>query len=58
MLKVYDVMGREVAALVNARMTAGNYEASFDGSKLTSGIYFYKLVSDGFTETKRMIMIK
>jgi PKD repeat protein len=57
-LKVYDVMGREVAALVNARMNAGNYETVFDGSKLTSGVYFYKLVSDGFTETKRMLMIK
>lgn len=57
-LKVYDVMGREVASLVNKRMTPGNYEMVFDGSNLTSGVYFYKLITDGFTETKCMLMIK
>jgi hypothetical protein len=57
-LVVYDVQGREVQILVNERLQAGTYKASFDGSALNSGVYFYKLTTDGYTETKRMIMIK
>jgi hypothetical protein len=57
-LVVYDVQGREVRTLVNERLQAGTYETSFDGSMLNSGVYFYKLTTDGFTETKRMILIK
>jgi hypothetical protein len=57
-LVVYDVQGREVQTLVNERLNAGTYEVKFDGSMLNSGVYFYKLVTDGFTETKRMVMIK
>jgi hypothetical protein len=57
-LKVYDVMGRELRTLVNERLNAGTYEVKFDGSMLTSGVYFYKMVSEGFTETKRMVLIK
>jgi hypothetical protein len=57
-LKVYDVMGREVQTLVNERLQPGTYEATFDGSTLNSGVYFYKLTTDGFTETKRMILLK
>ncbi|HEY5124119.1 MAG TPA: T9SS type A sorting domain-containing protein [Ignavibacteria bacterium] len=57
-LKVYDVMGREVQTLVNEKLSAGTYEVTFDGSNLTSGIYFYKLTAGNFVETKRMILIK
>ncbi|MFZ4590733.1 MAG: T9SS type A sorting domain-containing protein [Ignavibacteria bacterium] len=57
-LKVYDVQGREVQTLVNERLNAGTYEVKFDGSGLTSGVYFYKMVTEGFTETKRMLLIK
>ncbi|MEI7485080.1 MAG: T9SS type A sorting domain-containing protein, partial [Ignavibacteriota bacterium] len=57
-LVVYDIQGREVQTLVNERLNAGTYEVKFDGSMLTSGVYFYKMVSEGFTETKRMILIK
>jgi len=57
-LMVYDVQGREVQTLVNERLQPGTYEAKFDGSMLNSGVYFYKLVTDGFTETKKMLMIK
>jgi hypothetical protein len=57
-LKVYDVMGREVQTLVNERLQPGTYEATFDGSALNSGVYFYKLTTDGYTETKKMLMIK
>ena len=55
---VYDVQGREVQTLVNERLNAGTYEVRLDGSMLTSGVYFYKMVTNGFTETKRMILIK
>ena len=61
---VYDIMGREVQTLVNETLKPGTYEATFDGSALNSGVYFYKLsVADptgrnGFTETKKMLMIK
>jgi Secretion system C-terminal sorting domain len=55
---VYDIQGREVQTLVNERLNAGTYEVKFDGTMLTSGVYFYKMVSGGFTETKRMLLIK
>jgi hypothetical protein len=57
-LKVYDVTGREVETLVNETLQPGTYETTFDGSKLNSGVYFYKLITNGFTETKKMLMIK
>jgi len=57
-LIVYDVQGREVQTLVNERLQPGTYEAAFDGSMQNSGVYFYKLVTDGFSETKKMLLIK
>jgi hypothetical protein len=57
-LAVYDITGREVQTLVNETVMPGTYETSFDGSLLTSGIYFYKLITNDYTETKRMVLIK
>ena len=57
-LKVYDVLGREVANLVNEVKTAGNYIVDFDASTFASGVYFYKLDVNGFTDVKRMMLIK
>ncbi|MEO8210303.1 MAG: T9SS type A sorting domain-containing protein, partial [bacterium] len=57
-LKIYDVLGKEVYTLVNEKQNAGNYKVKFDGSMLQSGVYFYKLKSGEFTETKRMILSK
>ena len=57
-LKVFDVLGSEVATLVNKEQPQGNYEVEFDGSELTSGIYFYRLQAGDFVETKKMILIK
>jgi len=57
-LKIYDVKGREIQTLVNERLNPGTYETSFDGSQLTSGVYFYKLITDCYSETKKMLMIK
>jgi len=57
-LKIYDVLGREIATLVNEEKPTGNYEVEFDGSKLSSGIYFYRLQAGSFVETKKMVLIK
>lgn len=57
-LVIYDALGREVSILVNERMNAGSYSASFDGANLNSGIYFYTFITDGFKETKKMILLK
>ena len=57
-LKVYDVTGREIATLVNGFKTAQSYEVQFDGANLSSGVYFYTLRGDNFTQTKKMILMK
>ena len=57
-LKVYDVLGKEIAVLIDEKLLPGSYSLVFDGSKFTSGVYFYRLTSENFTETKRMLMIK
>ena len=57
-IKVYDVTGREVQTLVNETLNPGTYAMTFDGTGLTSGVYYYKLISGQFTETKRMVLIK
>jgi hypothetical protein len=57
-LKIYDVLGNEVAALVNEYKTAGNYEISFNSTQLSSGTYIYRLVTNNFTETRKMILEK
>jgi len=57
-IAVYDISGKEIMILVNQTFQPGSYETYFDGSQLTSGVYFYKLFADGFTETRKMIMIK
>jgi len=57
-LKVYDVLGRELATLVNENLSAGNYSYNFDASNLTSGVYLYKLQAGKYSETKKMILSK
>lgn len=57
-LKVYDVHGKEVATIVNSILSPGTYKYDFDGSNLSSGNYFYRLESNGFMETKSMILLK
>jgi|WetSurMetagenome_2_1015567.scaffolds.fasta_scaffold43224_2 hypothetical protein len=57
-LKVYDVLGTEVANLVNEEKPAGNYNVSFNASSLSSGIYFYKLHAGSFVDTKKMVLLK
>jgi hypothetical protein len=57
-LKVYNALGQEVASLVNEYKNAGSYEYNFDASGLNSGIYFYKINSNNYSATKKMILIK
>jgi len=57
-LKVYDVLGREVATLVNENLSAGSYSYNFDAKNLTSGVYLYKLQAGKHSETKKMILMK
>ena len=57
-LAVYDITGRQIAQLVNKNLESGQYEYSFDGSRLASGVYFYKITTDAFSETRRMVLVK
>jgi hypothetical protein len=57
-LKVYDVLGREVATLVNEEMKPGTYMRSFDGTGIPSGVYFYRLEAGGFTQTKKLVLLR
>lgn len=57
-LKVYDILGKEIATLVNEKQSPGTYEVKFDGSGLSSGMYFYKLEAGDFKEVKKMLMLK
>lgn len=57
-LKVYDLLGREVATLVSARQAAGRYRVTFNAQNLTTGIYLYRLQAGNFAETRKMMLIK
>ncbi|MBI5020060.1 MAG: T9SS type A sorting domain-containing protein [Ignavibacteriales bacterium] len=58
MLKVYDILGREVAILVNENKKRGSYEVEFDGSMQTSGVYFYTLQAGNYIGTKKLLLMK
>ena len=57
-LKVYDVHGNKIATLISEQKTAGEYEIEFDGSELTSGVYFYQLKTGSYIETKKMVLLR
>ena len=57
-LKVFDVLGREVAELVNGSQVAGQHSVNFDASGLSSGVYIYQLKTEHFVSTKRMLLVK
>ncbi len=57
-LKIYDLTGREISSLINRELNAGSYSFEFDGSNLSSGIYFYRLNTANFSDVKKMILIK
>jgi hypothetical protein len=57
-VKVFDVLGREVAVLLNEYLNPGKYRINFDAGNLTSGIYFYRLTVNDFSETRKMLLMK
>ena len=57
-LAVYDMLGNEVAVIVDEFKQPGNYNLNFDASRLSSGVYFYKLISEGYSDVKKMILLK
>jgi hypothetical protein len=57
-LKVFDVLGREVATLVNEPLAPGSHTVKFDAGRLASGVYHYRLRAGDFVETKKMILMK
>jgi len=57
-IKVYDMLGREVTTLINSEQAAGNYKLTFDASTLASGVYFYRIMSNNFVSTKKMLLMK
>ena len=57
-IKIYDVLGREIATLVNKEKSPGRYTVKFDGSNLASGLYFYRITTNNYIETKKMLLMK
>ncbi|MBK9331166.1 MAG: T9SS type A sorting domain-containing protein [Ignavibacteria bacterium] len=57
-LKIFDITGKEVSALINENLQPGSYEVDFNGSNIAGGVYFYRLITEDFSETKKMILIK
>ena len=57
-MKVYDVLGREVANLVNEEKSAGTYNITFNAGNFASGVYFYQLKAGNFVSTKKLVLMK
>ena len=57
-IKVFDILGTEVATLVDEEKPAGTYEVEFDGRNLSSGIYFYRMRAGSFIDTKKFVLLK
>ena len=57
-LKIYDILGREVATLVNKQQRPGNYEVKFNASNFSSGVYFYRIQINDFMATKKLVLLK
>ncbi|MCX6160216.1 MAG: T9SS type A sorting domain-containing protein [Ignavibacteriae bacterium] len=57
-LIVFDVLGRKVETLVNQKMSAGSYNVSWDASQYPSGVYFYRITAEGFSDTKKLLLLK
>jgi hypothetical protein len=57
-LKIFDVLGREITTLVSEKLSPGTYEVEWDGSNYPSGVYFYKLVTADYSETRKMVLVK
>jgi hypothetical protein len=58
LIKVYDILGNEIATLINEEKPAGTYRIKFDASSLSSGVYIYRIQTDSFKEVKKMILLR
>lgn len=57
-LKIYDINGKEIASLINGMMNAGTHQVTWNASGISSGVYFYKIETDGFSDVKKMMLVK
>ena len=57
-LKIFDILGNEITTLVNQQLQPGSYEVEWNASNYPSGVYFYKIKTEGFTQTKKLMLIK
>ncbi|MDD5608859.1 MAG: T9SS type A sorting domain-containing protein [Ignavibacterium sp.] len=57
-IKIYDILGKEIATLINENKEAGNYSVDFNAAELPSGVYIYQLTTPGFTQARKMILAK
>ena len=57
-LKIYDILGNEIAVLVNENLYPGTYEVEWNASNFSSGIYFYSLLTDNYKQTRKMVVVK
>ena len=57
-IKIYDMLGREIETLLNGEKNPGKYEVKFDASDLVSGLYFYRIIANNFTDTKKMLLLR
>jgi len=57
-ISIYDILGKDISVLVNEELNPGTFEVNWDASNFPSGVYFYKIVTDDFTESKKMVLIK
>lgn len=57
-LKIYDLLGREVATLVNEKLPAGTYKKEWNAAGFPSGVYFYRLQAGSFTDTKKLVLLR
>jgi len=58
LMALSNLCGREITSLVNVELKPSTYEADWDGSAYSSGVYFYKIITEGFVETKKMVLMK
>ncbi|MBA4250663.1 MAG: hypothetical protein C0425_10325 [Chlorobiaceae bacterium] len=57
-IKIYDILGKEIITLLNEYKTTGSYDVEFNASSLPSGVYFYRMISGNYSETKKMILLR
>ena len=58
-MKIYDILGREIATIVNEKLNPGTYEVDWNASNITSGVYFYQLIADEkIIDTKKLVVLK